>query len=121
MRGMNVWAILAAAFVLTVASARLTRLVVQDAYPPVQWLREQWDDRTGTSTWNILLHCHWCFAPWVVLPLGTLGWFALRGADLVPPFEVVHLWWFFGLWMALSYIASWIVNNDEGIVVTKGE
>lgn len=109
--------LLIAAAVITVAAARLTRLVTQDSYPPVAWVRAKWDDLTEDSDWNILLHCHWCLAPWIVLPMMVLGYFALHGHR--PEFHPWHLVWLFALWMALSYVASWIVNNDEGFVVIR--
>lgn len=64
-----------AAFVLAVlAAGRITRLVIYDAYPPSAWLRAKWDDltdtpgkRTSLHSWNRLLHCPWCFLPWVFL------------------------------------------------------
>jgi len=108
-------ALLVAAAVVVMAAARLTRLVTQDSYPPAAWLRARWDDWTEESDWNVLLHCHWCFAPWVVLPLLVGAYFAL---DL-PPFHWSHLLWLFLSWMAMSYVASWIVNNDEGLVIVK--
>lgn len=108
---------LIAGLLVIVAAARLTRLVTQDSYPPVAWLRSKWDDATADSDWNVLLHCHWCLAPWMVLPLWLATYFAL--ADHRPEFEVWHLLWLFIGWMALSYPASWIVNNDEGLVIIK--
>jgi hypothetical protein len=42
-------------------------------------------------------------APWMVLPLGVWGWLSN-----------LHIsWWVFNLWLAVSYIASMIVERDE--------
>ena len=102
---------------VVVTAARLTRLLTQDAYPPTAWLRSKWDGWTEGSDWNMLLHCHWCLAPWMVLPLLVAARFAL--ADHLPPFHPWQLLWMFMLWLTLSYAASWVVNNDEGFVVVR--
>lgn len=106
-----------AALLVVVTAARLTRLITQDAYPPVAWLRAKWDDATDGSDWNIMLHCHWCLAPWLTLPMLALAYFALVGHR--PDFHPWHLVWLFAAWMTLSYLASWLVNNDEGFVIIK--
>lgn len=106
-----------AALLVTVAAARLTRLITQDVYPPAAWLRARWDDATSESDWNDLLHCHWCLAPWVVLPLQAVAYFALGSA--LPPFHPWHLVWLFCAWLTMSYLASWIVNNDDGLVIIR--
>lgn len=95
--------VLAAVIVCTLSAARLTRLITQDSFPPAVWFRIKWDDITGESGWNTLLHCHWCMAPWMVLPLGAWGWLSNLHVS----------WWVFNLWLAVSYIASMIVERDE--------
>lgn len=85
------------------ASARLTRLVTQDTFPPVVAVREWWDARTEESGWNSLAHCHWCLAPWVTLVVGVVGWFT--GPHWI--------WWGLTAWLTISYAASWIVHKDE--------
>lgn len=104
-----------AAFVLAVlAAGRITRLVIYDAFPPAAWLRARWDDLTDTPgkrrvlhSWNKLLHCPWCFLPWVLLvivltfPL-TLAftWWAI-------------IWWTGIVWMAGSYVGTMIYLRDD--------
>jgi len=114
---MDLWPWALAALLCVAASARLTRLLTQDMYPPAMWLRDRWDARTEESDWNLLLHCHWCLAPWVALPLVVASYFAL--ADHRSDFHPWHLLWGFMAWMAVSYLASWIVNNDEGLVIVR--
>lgn len=95
--------VLAAVIIGTLSAARLTRLITQDSFPPAVWLRIKWDTLTDDSGWNVLFHCHWCMAPWMVLPIGVWGWLS----DL-------HIsWWVFNLWLAVAYIASMIVERDE--------
>lgn len=85
------------------SSARLTRLITQDHYPPIVWLRTKWDEFTDDGPWALLVHCHWCMAMWVTIPIGLWGYLS----DL-------HIsWWFFNVWLAASYIAAMIVERDE--------
>jgi len=89
-----------------VAAARITRLVVVDDYPLIVKGRIAWDNHVR-GMWNKLLHCHWCFAPWAVLLVGALAFLCdYWGAQVV---------WFcvFG-WLAASYVASMVVQFDEG-------
>jgi hypothetical protein len=90
-----------------VSSARLTRLIAQESFPPVVRLRVWWDDyaegHEWFQPWSKLIHCHWCLPPWVVLVVGSVGYFT----NLHP------VWWFINGWLAASYVASWIVHHDE--------
>lgn len=95
--------ILAALVVGTLSTARLTRLITQDSFPPSVWLRIKWDDLTDGSGWNTLLHCHWCLAPWLVIPVGAWAWFS--------DFHIS--WWLFNGWLAVAYVASIVVEHDE--------
>jgi hypothetical protein len=85
------------------SSARLTRLVAQDSFPPSVWARIKWDNLTEGKAWNPLLHCHWCLAPWFTAVVGLWGW--LSGLHVA--------WWVFNAWLAASYVASMIVERDE--------
>ena len=96
-----VWA--AAVGVGVLGSARITRLVVADDFPPVVSLRIAWDRLTNDGPYSKLVHCPWCFAPWVVL----INIIAALWSDLHPA------WWLLNLWMAASYAASWVVFHDE--------
>lgn len=94
---------LAAAAVAVLGTARLTRLIVFDAYPPVAWLRARWDARTEDSGWNQLLHCGFCAAPWLAVATIAWGWAS-----------ALHWsWWVFYGWLAVSYLASAFVAWDE--------
>jgi hypothetical protein len=94
------------AIVGIIASARITRLVVADDYPLIVKARVAWDNNVR-GLWNKLLHCHWCFAPWATLLVGFLAWLC--------DYHGVPVVWFivFG-WLAASYLASMVVQFDEG-------
>lgn len=102
------WTFALAVLVTTVSSARLTRLFVNDTFPPVLYLRMWWDAKTAEKPgyrglWNVLLHCPWCFGPWATaLVIGTA-----IASNLHP------VWWVINGWLAISYVASWIVFHDE--------
>lgn len=95
---------IAAAIVGVFSAGRFTRLVVADEYPPTIWVRMKWDTITHDGPWSKFAHCHWCFAPWAFLPILLWGYFT----DLQPA------WWLFNGWLAGSYLASIVVNWDEG-------
>lgn len=92
-----------AVFAVTVlSSARLTRLVVTDAFPPVAWIRAKWDDLTEPSGWNLLLHCFYCLSFWTTLVILGLGWLS----DWHPA------WWFINATLGASYLAAVFVVKD---------
>lgn len=99
--------VLAAVVVGIVGSARFVRLVTADKFPPIVKLRMWWDSKTEGDDpeegWGLLLHCLWCFAPWVVA--ANLAWALL--SDLQPA------WWVCNGWLAASYATSWLVFHDE--------
>jgi hypothetical protein len=97
-----------AAFVLaTVSSARITRLVTWDAYPPVAWLRVKWDARTENSDWNLLLHCGYCFSLYVVLLVMGTAWLSIHLTG------DIHLaWWLVTGWLTISYLAAICMAYD---------
>lgn len=103
---------LAVAYVLAVvAVARLTRLVTSDDFPPVAWLRLQWERRTTPGKWQELATCPFCFAPYA-----AAGALALAvAADIWTPDlgSVAGWWWMAVVWGSGSYLASMIVLRDE--------
>lgn len=103
MGGVEPFVAVAAALVAILSTARLTRLLTQDVYPPVAWLRGKWDGVTESSDWNILLHCHWCASPWLAAIVGAWG--------LSTGFQAA--WWVVNGWLALSYLAAMVVERDE--------
>jgi hypothetical protein len=67
---------------VTLASYRLTRLVVDDTFPPVQWVRDRvvGDDPAvprwrGVPAWvGDLVSCSWCASVWVSAGVTALTW-----------------------------------------------
>ena len=98
-----------AAIVFIISSARITRLVVQDDFPPMHWVRDKydafWQKKTGLEEppWALLLHCPWCFGPWITLLNGIWAYTS----------NLHWTWWVFNSWMALSYAVSWVTFHDE--------
>lgn len=92
---------LAAILVGILASARLTRLLVRDTWPPSVWVRLKWAEITKDGEWSDLVECPWCAAPWIV---GVNMVLALV-TDLHPA------WWIFNGWMAASLVVSLVTKK----------
>lgn len=90
--------IIAAVLVGVLSTARLTRLVTEDSWPPVVWLRVKWDAITDHGPWYDLVDCPWCLAPWLVAPNLILA----VATDLHP------VWWIINGWLAASLATSWV-------------
>ena len=96
------WA--AAALVATLATGRITRFVTVDTFPPMAWLRGKWDDATGKSPWNDLLHCSFCASFWAGMLITTVG----VATGFCPA------WWFICGSLSAIYVAGMIVASDWG-------
>lgn len=99
---MNHFQILCAAAVGVLATARLTRLLVFDSYPPVAWMRAKWHSITKDGKWAMLVDCPYCAAPYfaaVVFGVGELT-------------DYPTWWWIVCGWLAASYAASIVVAYD---------
>lgn len=128
---------LLAAFVLGVlATARLTRLVVHDKWPPMLHLRLWWialqerrnhehreahpdwhilDPRQMLYGWRGLLDCPYCFAPYAAA-LVLAG--AIAADVWSPDLGTLRDWWLvLAVWAAGSYLASMVVVYDEPSLV----
>lgn len=108
------WVWLLAIAVGVVGTARLTRLIVFDEWPPTKAIRDWWIGRTshvwdnGTvvpGPWQKLLTCAFCAAPWFMVV--CFAW------ALATDFH--WTWWLFYGWLAASYLASIVVAYDEGV------
>lgn len=94
--------VVAAAVVGVVSVGRLTRLLTQDTYPPVAWLRSQWSRLTKDGDWADLATCPFCAAPYIAAVI--LAWGVLSGLH--------WSWWIVNGWLALSYVAAMLVVRD---------
>jgi len=95
--------LIVAVLVWIVSSARLTRLLTQDDFPPVVWLRMKWDAKTDGTLWNKLFHCHWCMSFWTTAIVGAWGYLT----------NLHWTWWILNIVLAASYINAMIVERDE--------
>lgn len=93
--------------VFIVASARFTRLIVADTFPPSVKLRVWYEDH-ASGGWESLLSCPWCFGFWAVTANAALGW-----AAYALPQPAWTIWAAANGLLAASYAASWIVYKDE--------
>lgn len=99
---MSTFEIVAAAIVAIVSTARITRLVTQDTFPPSAWVRAKWEKVTHDGHWAPLVSCPWCFSVWA--SAFVLGWGLLSNLHWT--------WWVFNGWMALAYLAAMVVVRD---------
>ncbi len=93
-------------------SARFTRLLVHDTFPPAAWVRAKWGrltaDRDGSDgSWTVLLGCHFCFGIWSAALCLFLFWLG----TLVPWIGATW-WWLYGI-LALGYVSALIVERDD--------
>ena len=93
--------ILAAIVVGILSSARLTRLLVRDTWPPSVWVRLKWAEITKDGEWSDLVECPWCASQWIT---GAIMATALV-TDLHP------VWWVFNGWMAASLIVALVTKK----------
>ena len=85
----------------TLAVTRITRLIVDDDYPPVRWATAKFQLHVP-ERWAVLVECPWCVAPYVTL--GDLAW--AWATDL-------HwTWWFGNVWAAVSWVAAFLCMRD---------
>lgn len=89
----------------TLAAARVTRLIVEDDFPPAVAVRNFIDSRFPAK-WATLFHCPFCMGFWVSLMNLTWAWFWPSSA-----------WWFVNLAFAGAYVIAWIVYNDQGFAL----
>lgn len=101
------WQTALAVLVAIIGSARLTRVITYDDFPPSVWFRV-WFRSWAKEDWHKLVECPWCMGPWVTLV--AIGTFLLTFVH--PAFA--WLWWLFWAWMAMSYLVSQYVYWDEG-------
>lgn len=94
--------IVLAIIVGVVSTARITRLITWDVYPPMAWLRAQWIKLTNNGSWAVLANCQYCASPYVAAGVGAWGYFT----NLQPA------WWFINGTLAVAYAAAILVSAD---------
>lgn len=130
----------AVAFVVGVLGvARAVRLIVSDAYPPMQNVRVWWEawqgqrdsdsppsrvwggDRsegrhilnplTWRYGWGPLLTCPFCASPYVTaVAVAGAVWAGVWSPELD---TLAGWWWVLAVWAAGSYLAAMVVVRDE--------
>ena len=109
MFGLSHFTLIAAVIVGILSVARTARLIGFDEYPPMEYLRNKWDERYGTEGWGKLIHCPFCSAPYLMA--GMALWFALSytyGGEVG-----VVIWWVANAIWGLSYVSSILVAYDQ--------
>lgn len=84
-----------------IATGRLTRLVVDDDWPPVVWLREKYI-LAVPEKWGELVTCSFCVSVWFALPNLLLAWAT----------DLSWVWWVPNLWFASAYLGAILNARD---------
>lgn len=93
---------IAVAVVTIISASRITRLLTFDAFPPIRWAREKFEDKFDGTGWEIIAFCPWCMSPWVTAAL--VGWGYGTDWDLY--------WWLFNGAIAGAYLAAMLMVRD---------
>ena len=99
---MSVFFWIAVTAVSIVSTARLTRLVTFDKFPPVRWVRDKYIDATDGSDWQLLAFCPYCAGFWVAIAVVLPGYFSDWHA----------VWWLVNGILAVSYLAAMVMVHD---------
>ena len=93
---------IAIAVIAVFSSARFTRLLTFDKFPPIASVRNWYADRTDGSDWQVLAFCGYCMSVWVTTAVVLWGYYA----DWNTPWLLVN-----GI-SAASYGAAIVMAND---------
>lgn len=83
-------------------TARLTRIVAHDDYPPAIWVRARWVALVRDD-WGKLVTCIWCSQPYIAAICMAWAYFS----------DFHWSWWAVWGWMALSQAGSTLLAYDE--------
>jgi hypothetical protein len=107
--------LLAAYLLAVIATARATRLITWDSWPPVLALRLRfltWTGRTeARDRWSPIATCPFCVAPWIGLVVVAVAVVAQVWRPNLG--TLAGWWWLLAVWASLSYLASMVVVRDE--------
>lgn len=92
----------AVAVVAVLSSARLTRLVTFDRFPPVRWLRDLYENLTDGSDWQLLTRCGYCASFWLTA--------LVVGAGYLSDWHTA--WWLVNGTLGGSYLAAILMAHD---------
>lgn len=105
--------LLAAVAIGVLSVARTARLTGFDAYPPMQFLRDQWEMRFGRDGWGALIFCPFCSTPYMSAVMFVWAYNVLDGEFLSDTWSAEWWWWAVnGIW-GLSYLAASYVAYDQ--------
>lgn len=93
--------LICAALVAVFATARWTRLIVDDQYPPTRWLTERFV-RLVPEKWGVLVECVWCTSPYIAAIIVGWGWAT----------DLHWSWWFVNSIAALSWLTGFLGTRD---------
>lgn len=92
----------AAMFVAVVCTARITRLITFDLFPPMVWLRGLWEKITRNGDWALLFFCGYCMGFWVAC--ANVAWAYLS--------DFSTAWWIFNSAWTVAYLAPILMVHD---------
>lgn len=101
--------------VVVMGTARVTRLVTFDHFPPVKWARNKFAEATDGSDWQLLAFCGYCASFWIAGVV--VGWAVLAGV-LDGPVDVggmalgEKVWWLLFGTLGASYAAAMVMARD---------
>jgi hypothetical protein len=90
-----------AAVVAVLAVARITRLIIDDEYPPMLWLTARIANKLPEK-WIKLVECAWCVSPYIAIADIAWGWAS----------GLHWSWWLGNTWAALSQAAAMVNVRD---------
>jgi hypothetical protein len=89
-------------------TARVTRLIAEDDYPPALWLRELWIVKVCKgNAWSKLIECPFCLSPYIGAVNLGFAWLSINGDSTLD-----WWWWIPNLWLAGAYLAASYVARD---------
>lgn len=96
----------AAALIVVLSSARITRLLTFDHFPPIEWVRNKYldftDERDSLRSWGLLAYCPYCMSFWVTLGVVLAGYFS----------DWHEAWWLVNAIFGASYLAAMVMVHD---------
>jgi sterol desaturase/sphingolipid hydroxylase (fatty acid hydroxylase superfamily) len=93
---------IAVALVAITSSARLTRLITIDKFPPIKWARDKFENATDGSNWQLLTMCGYCMSVWTTIGVVLWGYLALWD----------NTWWLINSILGAAYLAAILVRHD---------